>query len=103
MATNHYQITKEINGKNYVAQYAGLSVAMKMVDETYIDGSSNTSLQKLADYVFKHGIVEPKGLTIDDFDSMEELNEVITFGREVMQGKFRGASDNGAAKATGRK
>lgn len=104
MAENKfYTRTKEIRGKEYTAQYAGLTVAMKLVDETYIDGSSNTSIEKLAKYVFDHGIVEPKGLTIDDFDDMEELNEVVTFGREVIQGKFRDKADNGAAKAAGRK
>ena len=100
---NNYTVRKEINGKEYVAQFAGLSVAAKMVDETYIDGSSNTSIEKLADYVFRYGIVEPKNLSIDDFDSMEEFNAVVTFGREVLQGKFRNEADNGAAKAPGRK
>jgi len=100
---NNYTVTKTINNKEYKAQYSGLSVATKMVDECYVDGTSNLSVTKVAEYVFKYGIVEPKGLTIDDFETMDELNEVVAFGRDVLQGKFRDAADNGAAKAAGRK
>ncbi len=84
-----YTIEKEINGKKYVAQFAGLSVALNAVDSCYIDGGSNISTIKMAKYLFDNVIVEPKGLTTDDFESMEELNEVTDFAREVMQGNFR--------------
>ena len=94
-----YTVEKEINGTKYVAQFNGLSCALRAVDNSYIDDSSNTSLVKLAEYIFANVIVEPNGLSIDDFDSMEEFNEVVTFGREVMQGKFRDkATDKAAAK-----
>lgn len=33
--------------------------------------------------------MQPSGLTADDFDSMTELNEVVKFGRDVMQGKLK--------------
>lgn len=84
-----YTREKVINGKKYVAQFNGLSCALRAVDSTYIDDTQNTSVEKFAKYIFENVIVEPKGLTIDDFDSMEEFNEVTKFGREVMQGKFR--------------
>lgn len=103
MATNNYQVEKVINDKKYVAQFAGLSVAIKAVDSSYIDGTSTTSIEKMAEYMFKHVIVEPANLSIDDFDSMEELNEVIAFARSVMQGGFRGEAVKGEASAKGRK
>ena len=84
-----YTVEKEIGGTKYVAQFAGLSCALKAVDNSYIEGSNNTSVEKIADYIFKNIIVEPAGLTIDDFDSLEEFNEVVTFGREVMQGQHK--------------
>lgn len=93
-----YTVEKDINGIHYVAQFSGMSTALRAVDESYIDGSENTSLIKLSSYVFEHVIVEPKGLTVDDFDSMEELRAVTNWAQEVMQGKFRPAADEGASK-----
>lgn len=84
-----YTVEKTIRGKKYKAQFNGLSAALNAIDESYIEGSNNTSLVKLSKYLFEHVIVEPKKLTVDDFDDMEELNEVISFAREVMQGDFR--------------
>lgn len=95
-----YTVDKEINGKKYTAQFNGISAALQAVDDSYIEGSSNTSTIKMAEYLFKHVIVEPKGLSIDDFDSMDEFNEVTQFARKVMQGEFR-EKDEGAAKAKG--
>lgn len=96
MANKFYAVTKEINGKKYVAQFNGLSCALKMVDQSYIEGTNNTSVEKIAKFVFENAIVEPKGLTVDDFDSIEEFNEVVTFGREVLQGKFRDEANKAA-------
>ena len=90
-----YTATKEINGKKYTAQFNGLSCALRAVDSTYIEGTNNTSVEKMADYIFQNVIVESKGLTIDDFERMDEFNEVVTFGRDVMQGKFRPEEDKG--------
>lgn len=84
-----YTAEKEINGVNYVAQFSGLSVALKAVDDSYIEGSENVSMTKLAEYVFKHVIVEPKGLSVDDFDSLKEFNDVMNWAQAVMQGQFR--------------
>ena len=55
---------------------------------------------KLAKYLFDNVIVEPKGLAVDDFDSMDEFNEVVAFAREVMQGNFRDKKNTSAAKTT---
>ena len=104
MADNKfYQVSKKIGDKEYIAQFGGISVALKAVDASYIEGTSNTSVEKLAEYLFKHVIVEPKGLTPDDFDSLDEFNEVIAFARGVMQGSFREEAVSGAAKAASKK
>ena len=75
---NFYTAKKKINGKEYTAQFNGISAALKAVDDSYIEGTNNTSVEKLSKYLFEHVIVDPKGLTPDDFDSMDEFNEVIT-------------------------
>lgn len=103
MAVQHYTVEKEINKKKYVAQFAGISVGLKALDQSYIEGSSNTSMEKLTEYLFKHVIVEPKNLSIDDFDSMDEFNQVVAFARQVMQGDFRAKADEGAADAKSKK
>lgn len=104
MADNRYYTReKEINGKKYVAQFSGISTALKALDESYIEGTQNTSMEKLAEYLFEHVIVEPKGLTADDFDSMKEFNEVTAFARKVMQGEFREAKVEGGAEKAGKK
>ncbi len=86
---NFYQRKKVINGIEYTAQFNGMSAALDAIDENYIDGSSNISMNKLAKYILENVIIEPKGLTPDDFETIEELNAVVKFGTNVMQGKFR--------------
>lgn len=98
----YYTREKEINGKKYTAQFSGISTAIRAVDSSYIDGSSVTSTEKLGQYILDYVIVEPKGLTADDFESLDEYNEVTTWGRDVMYGKFRDGTDGGKAKAAGR-
>ena len=77
---------KTINGKKYVAKFDGLLTALRGVDGSYIDGSSNTSTEKFAKFLFDKIIVKPEKLSVDDFDTMQEFNEVVTFARETMQG-----------------
>ena len=86
-----YQRKKVINGVEYTAQFNGLSSALRAVDENYIEGTSNIGINKLAEYVFNHVIVEPKGLTVDSFDTIDDLNAVLKWAQGVMQGKFRDA------------
>lgn len=93
-----YTRKKVIGGVEYTAQFNGISAALQALDNSYIDGSSNVSMAKLADYILRNVIVEPKGLTPDDFDSMGDFTDVITFGREVMEGKFRDTADEEKAK-----
>ena len=99
MAKNKfYSVTKEINGTKYTAQFAGLSTALKATDSSYIDGTQNISTEKFGEFIFKNIIVEPAGLKADDFESIEEYNEVVTFGRKVMQGDFRSEANKDTAK-----
>lgn len=96
MAKNKfYTVEKEINGVKYIAQFNGLSAALKAVDESYIDGTENISMTKMSEYIFEHVIVEPKGLSADNFDSMDEFNDVIRWAQGVMQGRFRPATQQG--------
>lgn len=78
--------TKLINGVEYTAKFNGLSYALDAVDRSYIEGSNNTSVDKLAKFLLENVITKPEKLSPDDFESMEEFNDVITFAREVMQG-----------------
>jgi hypothetical protein len=96
------QVKKTIDGTEYTAQFNGLSAALQAVDDSYIDGSSNTSTFKMAKYVLENVIVSPRK-EVDDFENAEALNKVIDFGREVMQGTFRETQDKGGAKEKGRK
>lgn len=90
MAKNKfYQVTREIEGVKYTAQFNGVGGALDCVDTSYIDNSSNTSARKFGEHILKHVIVEPAGLTVDDFDDVETYSKVIKFGSDVMNGRFR--------------
>lgn len=91
MAFKPYQKETTINGKKYVAQCNGLSEALDALDDSYVDGTSNLSLKKLGKYILEHVIVEPHGLTINDFEDMDEFRDVIQWAQQVMLGKFRDA------------
>lgn len=78
--------TREINGKVYKAAFKGMAYSLKAIDESYVDGTNNTSMKKLSNLLLSEIITEPANLTPDSFDSIDEFNEVITFAREVMQG-----------------
>lgn len=81
-----YVVEKEINGKVYKAQFNGLSAALKGADMC-TDKDGKVSLEKTADYIFKYVIVEPK-MTVDDCESLEELNEIVAFGTQVANGNY---------------
>ncbi len=94
----YYQVKKTINGKEYTAQFNGISAALDAVDNSYVEDTGNTSLAKMSKYVFDNVIVIPKNLTPDDFDNMREFSEVVAFGREVMQGNIKPDEDKKADK-----
>lgn len=89
MAVKPYTVKKKIGGVEYTAQFNGISAALEAVDNGYIEGTSTASVVKHSKYLFDNVIVEPKGLTADDFDNMDDFNAVVEFARGVMQGNFR--------------
>jgi hypothetical protein len=82
----HETKTKEINGVEYTVRFNGILAALKAIDNTYVDGGTNTSTEKLTRYLLDEVIVMPEYLSFDDFASMDDFNEVIAFAREAMQG-----------------
>nr|WP_308696148.1 hypothetical protein [uncultured Stomatobaculum sp.] len=94
-----YQRTQEINGVTYTAQFNGLSAWQECIDDSYIPGTDTMSNARYAKNVLKRGLLEPSGLTPDDFDTEEELTEVVRFVADVMRGRFRNAEDPQAAPA----
>lgn len=101
MAVNYFSVKKKIKGKEYTAQFNGVSQALRAVDDTYIPGSKNTSLEKLTEYVLTNVIVNPPNLTADDFDDVDELNAVVGWGTDVMNGKFRPTQKPKSGKTAG--
>lgn len=87
MAKN-YKITKTIDGVEYTAQFAGCSVALRATDECK-DKDGNLSNYKTSQYLLDNVIVEPRGLSVDDFDDVEKLGNVTAFAGEVMSGKLK--------------
>ncbi len=97
------KVTKEINGVKYTAQFNGLREAMRAQSQCRDEKvPSQQNAEKLADYILANVIVEPHGLTIESFDSFSELNPVITFGAQVLNGNFR-EEDTGTTEGRSKK
>jgi len=89
---NIYTVEKKIKGTKYVAQFNGISAALRAVDNSYIEGRSTTSLKKLSEYLFANVIVEPK-IAIDDFGKDKIGEEATkTIGGVEYVAKFKGLS-----------
>ncbi len=82
-----YTVEREIAGVQYVAQFCGLREAIRCMDDCAAGDGVN--MEKFMAYILQHIIVQPSDLSMDDFDDMDTLSEVVRFGREVMQGRFR--------------
>lgn len=95
---NFYTVKKTINEVEYTAQFNGVNAALEAVDDSYIDGSQNISSSKLTKYLLENVIVNPPNLSADDFDSVKELNEVVRFARDVMNGNLRPSEEKKPAK-----
>ena len=98
MADKYYTRTREIDGATYTAQFNGLAAALEAVDNCTLAGTGQLSVVRMTQYILENVIVEPAGLSADDFDDMETLNRVVAFGREVMQGRFRTRGNEGETK-----
>ena len=95
-----YPVKRVIDGQEYTAQFNGMRTAIRCLDGC-AEGEG-VNLERYMQYVLSHVIVEPPGLTIDDFEDIDTLSEVVQFGREVMHGRFRsGKKKPGAAAAQG--
>ncbi|MDL2253313.1 hypothetical protein LJC49_04480 [Ruminococcaceae bacterium OttesenSCG-928-I18] len=97
----HYTRKKTFDGVEYTAQFNGISAALDATDESQNDSGHGVSSKKLTNYVLENVIVDPPGLTPDDFEDMETLSAVIKWGSQVMQGKFREKTDQSTAKKQG--
>ena len=78
-----YTATKEIKGVTYTAQFNGVRPALEAIDRY----KSNEI--GFYEYLLSNAIVDPPGLQIEDFDSVQELRAVVNFASSVMSGRFR--------------
>lgn len=93
-----YQVEKEINGTKYTAQFSGMRAWMRLSDES--KNGDTVSTEKLIDKVLSVGLIEPR-VTMDDFETQDELMDVFNFVSEVMKGNFRDKEKQEATKAAG--
>ena len=74
-----YTATKEIKGVTYTAQFNGVRPALEAIDRY----KSNEI--GFYEYLLSNAIVDPPGLQIEDFDSVQELRAVVNFASSVMR------------------
>ena len=95
-----YQVEKEINGVKYTAQFSGLSAWLRCTDAAkQDDGSGDPANLRIYEKVLEAGLVEPKGLTVEDFDDMDGLDAVFSFVSNVMKGRFRTQAEKKGTEA----
>ncbi len=92
-----YTRQKTIGEVQYTAQYSGLSLAARLMDECYLPNGTQYSFEKAANFILKNAIVDPPGLSLADFDDMDTLCAVMEFGGDVLRGKFLHAKNEGRA------
>lgn len=62
-------------GNNYIFQSVANSTYLEVMDNA-VKADGNPSLSRLYPSVLEHVVVQPSALSVDDFDSFEELQEV---------------------------
>lgn len=88
--SNFYTVTKEIKGQKIVCQFNGISAGLKALDDCNIDGTNNTSLEKLYNYLFENVIVDPK-MSLKDFGADKiGSEETKTINGKEYTAKFNG-------------
>lgn len=102
MQSNIYQVEKEIDGVKYVGQYTGLRTYLKVSDDSRRADGNGINTEDYYDNALKAAIIEPANLSVDDFDDIDHLKNVIDFANEVMEGKFRANTEQGKDKAKGK-
>lgn len=100
------QYPKEINGTVYTAQFMGVRAALRAEKQYTDERTGRVDKEKLYDYIFDNVIVSPPGLSIESFDDMTEIDEVVAFGVQVLRNRFRpqdsedGSGESGAESGT---
>lgn len=88
--------TFTVKGVTYTAQFNGARASLIALDKY------KNNLIGLEDYVLQNVIVDPPGLTLDDFDTVDEAQAVVNHGIRVMKGIFRTRNvDGGSETASG--
>lgn len=80
-------VTKTINGIEYTAVWKGMQYGKQMLEYCRIGDGNILSDTKVAAIVFSEIIISPK-VSIDDFEDMKELCEVLEFGKSVLFGWY---------------
>ena len=96
-----YKVTKEINGKEYTAQFVSAATAYDALDASV--GENGRSERKYAEFILENVIVNPKNLTLDDFANFAEVTKVTAFGADVMQGNIKPEEEEKEEKKTTKK
>lgn len=76
------------NGKDweYTFQYPGMRTTMEMLDSSRMPNGL-VSRTALADLLLENVVIEPRNLTIDDFDERPGMNELVDAADEFL-GQF---------------
>lgn len=89
---NIYSVTEKINGKEYTAQFNGISAAEDAIDLCGVDDPTSNAIsnEKLADYLFENVIMSPN-VRIEDFGA-EKIGkkEEKTIGGVKYVAEFKG-------------
>lgn len=67
----------------YTFQYPGMRTAMEILDNSRM-ANGILSRTMFADLLLEHVVVEPRNLTIDDFDERPGMNELIDAADEFL-------------------
>lgn len=76
---------KEIRGKKYIAQLLPVRQAMEL-RQRWQDSNGNVIATTMHDLVLKNIIVQPNGLTIDDFRKPAEVEEITGWALNFQYG-----------------
>lgn len=76
---------KEIRGKKYIAQLLPVRQAMEL-RQRWQDSNGNVIATTMHDLVLKNIIVQPSGLSIDDFRRPSEVEEITGWALNFQYG-----------------
>lgn len=76
---------KEIRGKKYIAQLLPVRQAMEL-RQRWQDSNGNVIATTMHDLVLKNIIIQPSGLSIDDFKRPSEVEEITGWALNFQYG-----------------